>query len=283
MAREITETDEVQQQADLPWPWSYRSAAKLPRAGAPTDPSTAAEQREAERLHWDAFWAGHGAKDALFDRTLWIIRRIFASHHARLLARRCRQQAAVSNPSLQFLEIGCGSATTSGYVGRHLEGYRGFAIDLSPEALAVARRINPGLHCIVADALALPFAEGEFALAFSSGVIEHFDRSAAHAMVHEHCRVVKKGGTVAVTVPWKASPLNLLRILCGRRWPFGHESPFSLAELRSFLAKLALDGVEIRSVFATTLTGIGTRNHLPKAGNTPAEEGIPAACKLEWT
>jgi SAM-dependent methyltransferase len=282
MAGEIPKTD-VRIQVDLPWEEKIPKVERSPLAEGPVDPSMVAEQREAERLHWDAFWAGHGAKNALFDRILWIIRRVFASIHARLLARRCRQQAAGSNPSLQFLEIGCGSATTSGYVGRHLEGSRGFAIDLSPEALVVARRRNPGLRCVVADALALPFSDGEFGMAFSSGVIEHFDRSAGHAMVHEHCRVVREGGIVAVTVPWKASPLNLLRILCGRRWPFGHESPFSLAELRSFLAKLALDGVEIRSVFATTLTGIGTRNHLPKAGNSPVKEGIPAACKLEWT
>ncbi len=283
MAGQISKTDEVQLQIDLPRSWPDKNAAKSPQADAPTDPSKVANQREAERLHWDTFWAGHGVKNGLFDRILWTVRMVFSSCHASLLARRCRQQAKVSNPSLRFLEIGCGSATTSGYVARRLAKARGFAIDLSRQAVAVARRRNPGLRCVVADALALPFGNGEFALAFSSGVIEHFDRSTAHAMVHEHCRVVKEGGTVAVTVPWKASPYNLLRILCGRHWPFGHESPFSIAELRSFLAKLALDCVTIRSVFATTLTGIGTRNHLPRAANTPMQGDAQAASKLEWT
>jgi ubiquinone/menaquinone biosynthesis C-methylase UbiE len=123
----------------------------------------------------------------------------------------------------------------------------------------LARELKPNLRCIVADALALPFSAEEFSLAFSSGVIEHFDRSVAHQMVTEHRRVTKADDTFAVIVPWKHSPYNLLRILCGKFWPFGYENPFSKKELYKFFMKHPFREIEILSVFGTTLIAIAIK------------------------
>jgi SAM-dependent methyltransferase len=258
----ITNSNDLRIQLDLPWLGVDNEERASQHAG----------QREAERRHWDAFWADHAANTRAVDRILWAARVLFAALHARLLAGRLRAFAASANPSIRCLEIGCGSATTLGLVSRRVAGSEGFAIDLSLQAIRVARSRNPRLRCVVADALALPFAEGSFALAFSSGVIEHFERQTAQAMVREHCRVVKRGGTVGVTVPWKASPYNLLRILCGRHWPFGHEDPFLARNLRRFLSGLALERVSIRAVLATTLTGMGTRSRLPARSEGAVQE-----------
>ena len=225
---------------------------------------------QADTDRWDGFWERHGSGDGLFDKLLWPTRRIFSARHARLLLRYLRRHSAPHKEPLRVLEIGCGSATTSSFIAQEAAEATMFAVDLSEEAIKVARARNPYLHCVVADAIALPFAREKFSLAFSSGVIEHFDRSLANRMQVEHCRVARNGGTVGVIVPWKHSPYNLLRILSGARWPFGHENPFSIGELRRFSRNHSMSGVEVNVSYGTTLTGVGRKQEVLAYRNTDA-------------
>ena len=212
---------------------------------------------QAETWRWDAFWAKHASGQGFTDRVLWPTRRVFSRHHAKLLLSYMFRSGSPRNPSLRVLEIGCGSATTSKFISREVAEAKIFAVDLSEPAIRVARARNPNLRCVVADAIALPFASDKFSMSFSSGVIEHFDRSIAGLMHDEHCRVTRKGGTVGLIVPWKHSPYNLFRILCGARWPFGHENPFSIAELRRFAKNHSIEGVQVTVSYGTTLTAAG--------------------------
>ncbi|MGD2253955.1 MAG: FkbM family methyltransferase [Anaerolineales bacterium] len=208
---------------------------------------------------WDSFWHKHGSGGGLFDAVLWRVRHLFARRHANLLLRHCRHFAVPGNPSFRLLEIGCGSATTTSYLSRAEPGAKVFAIDLSERAIRVARDRNPGLKCVVANAMALPFAPQRFSLAFSSGVLEHFDRSIARTMLQEHCRVTRFGGTVAVMVPNKRSLYNLLRTLCGKRWPFGHENPFRKRELRNLMEQEDIRNLALRGVLGTTFIAMGIK------------------------
>lgn len=212
---------------------------------------------------WDAFWARHAGQGTLFDTLLWAVRSILSRQHAAQLLERCRETRAPMNPVFRVLEIGCGSAETSAAIARRSRGARNFVVDLSGQAIKLARTRNPRFHCVVADALSLPFASGQFSLSFSSGVIEHFERPIAAKMVREHCRVAKPRGAVGVIVPWRSSPYNLLRILCGRFWLFGREIPFSKGELRRFLAGQMAGDVEIVVGFGTTLLAVGNKNGMP--------------------
>lgn len=229
----------------------------LPGASRMKGPSRA--QQQSETWRWDAFWARHGAGEGFFDKLLWPTRMIFSGHHASLLLKYSDRSRAPRNPSLRVLEIGCGSATTSKFISREAADAMTFAMDLSEAAIKLARARNPDLRCVVADALALPFASDKFNLSFSSGVIEHFDRSIARRMHDEHCRVTRKGGTVGLIVPWKHSPYNLLRILCGARWPFGPENPFSIGELRRFAKNHCIEGVQVTVSYGITLTAAGRK------------------------
>ena len=223
-------------------------------------PSQARLQADIDR--WDGFWERHGSGEGLFDRLLWPTRRLFSARHAKLLLRYMRRHCAPHEEPLRVLEVGCGSATTSSIIAKTAAGATIFGVDLSAAAIKVARARNPNLHCVVADATALPFAREEFSLAFSSGVIEHFDRSIADQMHAGHCRVTRNGGTVGLIVPWKHSPYNLLRILSGDRWPFGHENPFSIAELGRFTRHHSIRGVEVNVSYGATLTGVGRKNEV---------------------
>jgi SAM-dependent methyltransferase len=213
---------------------------------------------EIERL-WDSFWVQHGRDNRIFDRLLWFVRSFFSRRHAKLLLEHWRGNPKQKSNEFQVLEIGCGSATTSYFISSTSRGATNYVIDLSLPAIRIARSRNPDFRCVVADALALPFADGVFSLVFSSGVIEHFDRNIAHEMIKEHWRVTGNQETVSVIVPWRYSILNLVRILSRKHWPFGHENPFSIRELHSYITRHPVCDVTVRSVYWTTLIAMAIR------------------------
>lgn len=90
---------------------------------------------------------------------------------------------------------------------------------------------------------------------------------------------------MGLIVPWKHSPYNLLRILCGGRWPFGHENPFSVGELRRFARNQSISDVEVHVSYGTTLTGIGRKQEiLTTCGlmETQLDEGACESLRPEW-
>src|SRR3954451_23766980 len=62
-------------------------------------------------------------------------------------------------PAARTLDVACGTA----FLTRHLPGPLVVGIDQSPAMVAIAQgRLGPGGLALVADALALPFADGAF-------------------------------------------------------------------------------------------------------------------------
>jgi SAM-dependent methyltransferase len=90
-------------------------------------------------------------------------------------------------PSKRFLEIGCGE----GMLLAAVNGEEKFAVDLSTEAMKTARSRVDGRFS-VALAEALPFADKQFDLILSVGVMEHFlDEQKAFEEIR---RILKPGG-----------------------------------------------------------------------------------------
>lgn len=208
---------------------------------------------------WDSFWVKHRRGNRIIDRLLWFVRSVLSRRHAKLLLEHWRGNPTHKDATFRVLEIGCGSATTSSFISSTSRGATNYVLDLSLPAIKIARSRNPCFRCIVADAFALPFTNGEFSLVFSSGVIEHFDRRVAHHMLEEHWRVTKDQKVVSVIVPWRYSIFNLYRILSGKHWPFGYEKPFSTSELYNFFEQHLIREVTVRSVYGTTLIAIAIR------------------------
>jgi SAM-dependent methyltransferase len=77
------------------------------------------------------------------------------------------------------------------------------------------REAFPAVHFVAADGRRLPFADGEFDIAFSNAVVEHVDDQ--RAFVHELCRV---GRSVFVTTPNRWFPIEVHTLL-----PFVHWAP----------------------------------------------------------
>jgi ubiquinone/menaquinone biosynthesis C-methylase UbiE len=203
---------------------------------------------------WDSFWAEHASSERLFHRLLWRIRFLFSRAYARRLL-----ATPHHNSVTRLLEVGCGSARTLHYVHEQQPSSACYALDKSPEAIKVVRQISPNFVCLVSDANQLPLADEFFHITFSIGLIEHFERAVAAQMVREMVRVTEAQGLVAVMVPWRNSFYNLIRKVFGRRWPFGHEQPFTRAEIARFMAAQGLSGVYVHTIYGSTLLAIGRR------------------------
>jgi SAM-dependent methyltransferase/uncharacterized protein YbaR (Trm112 family) len=95
-----------------------------------------------------------------------------------------------------LLDIGCNWGRWTLAADR--AGFDAVGIDPSFEAIAAAARIAAQLGAstryAVADARALPFADAAFDVAFSYGVLQHFSKADAGAVLREVARVVTPGG-----------------------------------------------------------------------------------------
>jgi predicted SAM-dependent methyltransferase len=94
----------------------------------------------------------------------------------------------------RILDIGCG------------EMHREFA-DGDTVRVDIRDECNPDYRC---DIRQLPFGDEEFDIAFSSHVLEHFDRREHLELLKEWLRVVKRGGEIRIVVPsiqWAAERL----------------------------------------------------------------------------
>ncbi len=95
----------------------------------------------------------------------------------------------------RWLDAGCGTGAFSEMIVKRTAPKTVMGIDPSPEQIAHARGHIPGVTFQLADAMALPFKDGEFDIVVSALVL-HFipDRAKAFA---EMKRVLRPGGIVA--------------------------------------------------------------------------------------
>ena len=85
-------------------------------------------------------------------------------------------------------------------------------IDVSPKIAGAARSRYPALETVVADVLALPFAESTFDAVVSLSTLDHFDSpDKIRAALLELHRVLAPGGTLIVTLDNAVNPAVAVR------------------------------------------------------------------------
>jgi SAM-dependent methyltransferase len=108
----------------------------------------------------------------------------------------------LAGSGLRILESGCGSGRWMAFF--ETLGHRAFGVDDSWGPLRLARRHDPEMRLVRADALHTPYRDGTFDAAFSSYVAEHFE-DGPEELFREIHRVLKPGGLFFVVVPFNNS------------------------------------------------------------------------------
>lgn len=94
------------------------------------------------------------------------------------------------------LDVGCGPGALTAELATRVGAAHVAGVDLSEHFVAACRARVPGADIRLASAESLPFADGTFSCALSQLVVSFVGD--ADQMASEMCRVVRRGGTVAL-------------------------------------------------------------------------------------
>ena len=144
-------------------------------------------------------------------------------------------RALANTPSARILEMGCGPALDALNLAAD-RSRRVAALDFSTRALeqaaTAAQALKRTLELQRADVRHTPYADGQFDLVFSQGLLEHFPDP--EPVWQEMRRLLKPGGYAVVDVPQTWNPYTLAKAWHGLKgdWPWGWETQYTVADLR---------------------------------------------------
>jgi len=187
----------------------------------------------------DFNYIDHYKKDAVeFD---YFEERKGATAHDERRVRECIISKIPKSVS-SILDVGCGN----GWVAKEFlpRGKQVYSLDISITNPAIAKKLytNEKHFGITADSFHLPFNDNSFDCVIASEIIEHVYDPAG--FVKELFRVVKKGGSLIITTPYKEKLIYYLCIHCNQKTPANAhihsfdekklESLYSGSDLKSF-------------------------------------------------
>ncbi|MBI3825261.1 MAG: class I SAM-dependent methyltransferase [Candidatus Rokubacteria bacterium] len=101
----------------------------------------------------------------------------------------------------RVLDVGCNAGVMLSELGA---GSAAIGLDLSAQALELARKLVPSVPLVQGDMLALPFADGAFDAVIFCGMLEVPPHDRKSAAVAELARVLRRGGVAYITTPNRA-------------------------------------------------------------------------------
>jgi ubiquinone/menaquinone biosynthesis C-methylase UbiE len=189
--------------------------------------------KESTKQNWDTFWEEKSNLDQVYANSDRIRRNL------------------VRYMDLQgksILEVGAGTGRDSAYMLS--DGARLFLLDYSRNSLSLICKALPsmaGVNPVGADAFRMPFADASFDVVFHQGLLEHFRKPEAAALLRENIRVLKSGGLLIVDVPQRWHLYTIVKhfLIALNAWFAGWEREFSVRELKQLLS-----GMDMRFVHA---------------------------------
>ena len=100
-------------------------------------------------------------------------------------------------PGHRLLDIACGEGVLLNWARR--AGLEAWGLDLSSEAIAVAREQAPGVHLLVGNGEHLPFPAGFFEYITSIGSLEHYENP--QQGMREIARLLSLSGRACILLP----------------------------------------------------------------------------------
>jgi len=112
--------------------------------------------------------------------------------------------AKMLSPEDTVLDIGCGNGLSS-YFYSHFSK-RVVGVDLYAKLSETTKNLNtPGLSFVQADALSMPFEEGQFTAITSVDVIEHFHQPDGEKIIKRSSELLAENGMMILGTPSKFS------------------------------------------------------------------------------
>lgn len=106
-------------------------------------------------------------------------------------------QSALQTPGQRLLDVGCATGYLAGFL--QSQGHRVSALDASQAMIARAQRAFPAVNFHHADALHMPFNDGEFDQVFCASLLNVVDDPAQ--LIRELQRVTRPGGGIHFLFP----------------------------------------------------------------------------------
>ena len=194
--------------------------------------------------HWESYWKDHSNLDATYSTGDRLAREVLADGDVK---------------GKVVLEVGAGSGRDTLSLVR--AGAIGVVLDYSPASLELVRRQavreQLAVHLVRADALAMPFRDGEVDVVHHQGLLEHFRDPMP--LLRENARVTRRGGRVVVDVPQTFHLYTLMKqvMIAFNVWFAGWETQFTPAALE---ARLAEAGLRVKRTYGDWMVpGLGYR------------------------
>jgi 2-polyprenyl-3-methyl-5-hydroxy-6-metoxy-1,4-benzoquinol methylase len=135
-----------------------------------------------------------------------------------------------------ILDVGSGSA----WLAKHFQGSNVFICSMDATIVNTSKALQKypsAKHAaVLADAFALPFKQGSFDCIVAAEIIEHVPNPAA--FVHSLLKVIKSGGALIISTPYKEIIRYELCIHCNQKTPINaHLHSFDENKLRSHFAE----------------------------------------------
>lgn len=130
------------------------------------------------------------------------------SDHAGLLA-----IAEIGKRKKKILEIGCGEGSKLSQIG--LKSAELFGVDISEQAIKLAKKKFPKINFLIGDSEKLPFESNFFDLTYSAFTLEHLENP--QKVIEEQIRVTKKRGKLAFIAPNFGAPNRANPCFTGNR------------------------------------------------------------------
>lgn len=144
----------------------------------------------------------------------------------------------------KILDVGCGS----GWLVKDLktDGFEAFGCDLSGKTIRIVKNDREIGHFVQkASAIKLPYPDSSFDALLAISVIEHLTQAEAQKFLREASRVLKSHGWIFLVTPNKITPLRLIYLITGQKWPAlkdpTHVNFYTPCSLKSLLAQFSFD------------------------------------------
>ncbi|MFB0562647.1 MAG: class I SAM-dependent methyltransferase [Candidatus Lokiarchaeia archaeon] len=189
-------------------------------------------------IGWDDYWKKYSVSKA--EKWLILERdRIINSYLDKL-----------GSSKKRIIEIGCGYGSNIKLIKDNRNDVECYALDNSNVAIELVKEDIP--NAFLSDCRNTPFADNEFDLIFSAGLMEHLDEK---PFLKEINRILKDNGYVITFVPAKFSLWKLYQLLHFGSWQHGYEKSYTYNGLKSLFQNNGFSVIEILGIDPFSING----------------------------